>query len=147
MIEIGSVAPNFEAVDAKGTTFRLADLRGKRVVLYFFPKSFTTGCTMETKEFAELSPTLTAKGVQVVGVSVDAPETQSRFAAQCRADFPIVADPRKEIARAYGVLSFWGIANRVTFFLDENGVVRDVVASLRPGPHTSRAREHYLTGG
>jgi peroxiredoxin Q/BCP len=144
MIEIGSEAPDFESVDSTGAKFRLSSLRGKKVILYFFPKAFTGGCTVETKQFAELAPALAARGAEVVGISVDPAETQTRFAEHCHAPFPIVSDPSKAIARSYGVLSFLGVARRVTFIIDETGVVRDVVASLLPGPHLSRARERFL---
>ncbi|MGI0151962.1 MAG: redoxin domain-containing protein, partial [Thermoplasmata archaeon] len=102
MIGIGSPAPEFEAQDSRGARFRLENLRGKKVILYFFPKAFTTGCTIETRQFAELAPVLLERGVEVVGISVDLAETQGRFATHCRADFPIVADPTKAIARSYG---------------------------------------------
>ncbi len=145
MIEIGQPAPDFEAKDSKGETLRLSSLKGKKVVLYFFPKAFTTGCTIETRQFATLTPGLAEKGVQVVGVSVDQEETLSRFAGHCGATFPIVSDSNRSIARAYGVLSFLGLAKRATFFLDEEGIVRDVVVSMMPGPHTSGAADRFGT--
>ncbi|MFZ0830170.1 MAG: peroxiredoxin [Thermoplasmata archaeon] len=141
MIGIGSAAPDFESMDSRGEKFRLSGLRGKKVVLYFFPKAFTGGCTMETKQFAEISPSLSSRGVEVVGISVDPAETQTRFAAHCAAPFPIVSDPSKAIARSYGVLSFIGFSKRVTFYIDEGGIVRDIVASMLPGPHVARARQ------
>ncbi len=144
MIAVGAPAPEFEALDSKGQTFRLSSLRGKRVILYFFPKAFTSGCTLETRQFGEIAPALSAKGAEVVGISVDTAETQGRFATECHASFPILADPTKSIARQFGVLSFLGMAKRVTFFLDEGGVVRDVVSSLLPGPHLARTREREL---
>ncbi|MCI4369197.1 MAG: peroxiredoxin [Thermoplasmata archaeon] len=144
MIATGSPAPDFEAVDSRGERFRLAGLRGKKVVLYFFPKAFTAGCARETRQFAEISHALADNGVEVVGISVDFAETQRRFAADCRATFPIVGDPSKAIARSYGVLSFIGVSKRVTFFIDEAGTVGDIVASALPGPHVARAKERYL---
>jgi peroxiredoxin Q/BCP len=144
LIGIGRPAPDFESIDSRGETFRLSSLRGKKVVLYFFPKAFTGGCTMETKEFAEISPPLARRGVELVGISVDPVETQRRFAAECSAAFPIVSDASKAIARSYGVLSFIGFSKRVTFFIDERGIVLDVVASMMPGAHVSRARQRFL---
>jgi peroxiredoxin Q/BCP len=144
MIEIGTPAPDFESIDSRGKRFRLSDLRGKKVVLYFFPKAFTGGCTIETKQFAELSPSLSNRGVEVVGISVDSAETQTKFAAHCAANFPIVSDPSKVIARSFGVLSLVGFSKRVTFFIDEGGIVRDIVASMLPGPHLSRVRKEFL---
>ena len=146
MIGVGTTAPEFEGKASHGESFRLSSLRGKQVVLYFFPKAFTGGCTLETQRFAALAPELAAKGVEIVGVSVDPVETQGRFAEECHASFPIVSDSSKTIARAFGVLSILGMSKRVTFFLDETGVVRDVVSGLLPGPHLERARSRYLAG-
>lgn len=147
MIEAGAPAPDFESLDSRGEKFRLSSLRGKKVVLYFFPKAFTTGCTIETKGFGEISPALAERGVHVVGVSVDEPATEAKFAAKCGVTFPIVGDPDKSIAKAYGVLSFIGITKRVTFFIDESGVIRDVVSGLMPGPHVDRAKTSFLAPG
>jgi peroxiredoxin Q/BCP len=143
-VKVGVAAPDFESVDSRGATLRLSSFRGQSVILYFFPKAFTGGCTTETREFAEVAPALRERGVQVIGISVDTAETQAKFAVECKADFPIVADASKAIARSYGVLSFLGVSKRVTCFLDESGVVIDVVASMLPGPHVSRSKERFL---
>lgn len=145
MLRAGQVAPDFDALTSRGDRLRLSELRGAPVVLYFFPKAFTGGCTRETRQFAEMAPRLAARGVRIVGISVDTAETQSRFAAHCAASFPIVSDESRAIARAYGVLSALGFAKRVTFLIDDSGVVRDIVASLLPGPHSARARGRFLT--
>jgi peroxiredoxin Q/BCP len=137
-------APDFEAPSSKGTNLRLSSYRGKSVILYFFPKAFTSGCEMETREFGRLYPQLTAKGVEVIGVSVDEAPTQTAFAEECEAAFPLVADTSKEVARSYGVLGITGSAKRVTFFIDPTGKVVDVVEALRPGPHTDRAVHRFL---
>lgn len=144
-IKAGTVAPDFEAKDSRGEMLRLSSFRGKKVILYFFPKAFTGGCTTETKGFADMSPGLSKAGVQIIGVSVDTAETQSRFASHCRADFPIVADDTKAIARSFGVLSFLGFSKRVSFVMDEKGVVIDVVASMLPGPHLRRTKDLFLS--
>lgn len=146
MIEVGTPAPDFEGIDSRGATFRLSSLRGRRVVLYFFPKAFTPGCTAETRQFSGLYPALADRGVEVVGVSVDPPETQRRFAEQCEAPFPIVGDPTREISTAYGVLSALGVSRRVTFYLDEGGIVREVVSGLLPGRHLRKAQGLFLGG-
>jgi thioredoxin-dependent peroxiredoxin len=146
MIAVGSEAPDFEAPDSRGERLRLSSLRGGAVILYFFPKAFTSGCTQETQRFAELAPALGERKVRIVGVSVDLADTQTRFASECHAPFPIVSDADKAITRSFGVLSIVGVAKRVTFFLDEQGIVRDVVASMLPGPHLERTRSRYLPG-
>lgn len=146
MIPIGTAAPDFEAPDSLGRSFRLSSLRGHRVILYFFPKAFTLGCTVETERFAALAPELEPDGVRIVGVSVDPPEVQGRFAERCRAPFPIVSDRSRAIARSYGVLSFLGVARRVTFFLTADGTVEEVAVGLGPGPHVTAARALYGPG-
>ncbi len=144
MLAVGSTAPEFEATDSRGEKLRLSSLRGKKVVLYFFPKAFTAGCTIETRKFGEIAPELAARGVQVVGISGDSAETQARFAESCGAGFPIVSDPGHAIARSYGVLGML-MPKRVTFFLDERGVVTDVVEAMLPNPHLARARERFIS--
>jgi thioredoxin-dependent peroxiredoxin len=146
MIEPGAQAPDFDAPTSKGQNLKLSSLRGKPVILYFYPKAFTSGCAMETRTFGELYPKLQSQGVAVVGVSVDDVEKQTAFAADCHADFPLVADHNKTIAQSYGVLGSFRVAKRVTFFIDPTGKVSDVVESLRPGPHTEKAVGKYLQG-
>ena len=144
MIEPGAQAPDFDAPTSKGQNLKLSSLRGKPVILYFYPKAFTSGCAMETRAFGELYPKLRAQGVEVVGVSVDDVEKQTAFAADCHADFPLVADQTKDIAQKYGVMGSFRVAKRVTFYIDPTGKVSDVVESLRPGPHTEKAVDKYL---
>ncbi|MGC2288881.1 MAG: peroxiredoxin [Thermoplasmata archaeon] len=146
MIEAGAQAPDFDAPTSKGQNLKLSSLRGKPVILYFYPKAFTSGCAMETRTFGEIYSKLTAQGVEVVGVSVDDVEKQTAFAADCNADFPLVADHDTHIAQSYGVLGTFRLAKRVTFYIDPSGKVSDVVESMRPGPHTAKAVDKYLQG-
>ena len=146
MIEAGTQAPDFDAPTSKGQNLKLSSLRGKSVILYFYPKAFTSGCEKETRTFGELYPQLSAQGVEVVGVSVDDTEKQTAFATECHADFPLVADHDKSIAKSYGVLGTFQVAKRVTFYIDPTGKVGEVVESMTPGPHTGKAVEKYLAG-
>jgi peroxiredoxin Q/BCP len=146
MIAAGNPAPDFDAPTSKGTNLKLSSLRGKPVILYFYPKAFTPGCATETHTFGALYPKLTSQGVEVIGVSVDDVEKQSAFALDCEASFPLVADHDKQIAKNYGVLGTFGLAKRVTFYIDPSGTVSEVVESMRPGPHTEKAVQKYLKG-
>jgi thioredoxin-dependent peroxiredoxin len=141
MIAVGESAPDFQATTGDGTPLSLSSLRGRPLVLFFYPKAHTSGCRLETRGFAEHYPELQRAGIGVVGVSVDSVEDQKSFAAECGAAFPLVADHDKSIARAYGVLGLLGLARRVTFFIGPDGRVEDVVEGLRPGPHVARAVE------
>ncbi len=145
MLARGDLAPDFEAPTSDGKRLTLSSLRGAPVVVYFFPKAGTAGCTRESLGFAHLFPALEPRGVRVVGVSVDDLEHQSRFAENCSLPFPLIADPGKEIARRYGVLGAFGLARRVTFLLDKDLRVTDVVESFLPGPHVQAVRQRLLS--
>ena len=141
-LNVGDPAPDFEAESTKGK-IRLSDFRGKRVVLYFYPKAFTPGCTRETKKFAETYEEFKKLNAEVIGVSADKIGTQTKFAEKYNAGFPLVADPELNIIKAYGVLSESGkSASRVTFVIDENGIIRAIIKGLRNAEeHVTKALE------
>jgi peroxiredoxin Q/BCP len=115
-------APNFDAEASPGGRVRLSDYRGKYVVLYFYPKSFTLFCTKETIGFRDAASELRQLGAEVIGVSPDPLETQCRFAEHYQTSFPIVSDPDSSIARDYGVT--FGLlprVKRVSFVIDPQG--------------------------
>ena len=139
MLAIGETAPDFAIPLADGSTRMLSSYRGHPVIVYFFPKANTAGCTLETRGFSERYDGFQRTGVEVVGVSVDSAETQTAFAAKCGSKFPMVGDASKEIARRYGVLGLLGVAKRVTFLVDPAGKVAEVVEGMLPGPHLKAA--------
>jgi thioredoxin-dependent peroxiredoxin len=145
MIAAGSPAPDFEAPDQDGRPFRLSSLKGSPVVLYFYPKADTPGCTIESKGFQSQLPEFAAKGVRVVGVSVDDCPAQKAFAAKYGLAFPLIADSTKAVATKYGVLNPKGYARRVSFLIDPKGAVAEVVDDSSPDPHLARARARFLT--
>ncbi|MGP8077259.1 MAG: peroxiredoxin [Thermoplasmata archaeon] len=141
MRAVGESAPDFSAPTTQGRPLRFGSLRGRPVVLYFYPRAGTTGCTMEANEFARHYPEFERAGVAVVGVSVDALESQQSFSDECHLPFPLVADPDRSIARSYGVLGLLGMAKRVTFWVGPDGRIEEVVSGLLPGPHVRAALE------
>ena len=134
MVQAGDPVPDLELETTAGN-IRLSQLRGRKVVLYFFPKAFTTGCTRELRRFAELYDEFKKAGAEVIGVSVDSLETQRKFAERHGAKFPLASDARKEVSKAFGVLKLM-TASRVTFVIGPDGVIRQVISGLR------RAEEH-----
>jgi peroxiredoxin Q/BCP len=146
MIAAGVPAPEFEAPDQDGRPFRLSSLKGAPVVLFFYPKADTPGCTIESKGFQTELPQYQAKGVHVVGISTDDCDAQKAFARKYGLAFPLVADREKKVARLYGVLGLTGSARRVTFLIDSAGVVQEVVEGASPKPHLDQARSRFLSG-
>jgi len=129
----GDFAPDFEGVDHEGKKFRLGSLRGRLVVLYFYPKAMTPGCTREGVRFNELIEEFRRLGAEVVGVSTDPPEVNRKFAERHGFKFRLISDTTGSIARAYGVLredSF--TAERTTFIIDADGRIRAVLSNIRP---------------
>jgi len=139
MLAVGDAAPDFAIPLPNGPSRAFSDYRGRPVILFFFPKANTAGCTRETRGFAERYDAFQKAGFELIGVSVDSGETQAAFAEKCGSRFPMVGDPSGEIARKYGVMGFLGVTKRVTFLVDAQGTIRDVVEGLLPGPHLREA--------
>lgn len=117
-------APAFEGPASTGATLRLDDYRGKYLVLYFYPKSFTLGCTRETIKFRDSHDEIRSLGADIVGISPDPLETQCKFAEHYQARFPIIADEDGKIAREFGVMrSLIKFVRRETFVIDPEGYI------------------------
>jgi thioredoxin-dependent peroxiredoxin len=144
MVAIGDAAPDFEAPNQDGTPFRLSSLKGSPVVLYFYPKADTPGCTIEAKGFRDVYGEFTSKKVAVVGVSTDDCPEQKAFMDKYGLPFPLIADAKQDVARAYGVLGPHGTARRATFLIDAGGKVIDIVDGVPPDQHVARARAVLL---
>ncbi len=123
-LEVGQQAPNFSWWNSTGKKSQLEDFRGQYVVIFFYPKAFTPGCTKETIRFRDNYDDLRALGAEVVGVSVDDDSTQCKFSDTHQVQFPLVADFGKRISRSFevmrGILPF---AKRITFIVDHQGIV------------------------
>jgi peroxiredoxin Q/BCP len=128
MLKSGDLAPDFTAQASDGRTIQLSQLRGRPVVLYFYPKAFTLGCTLETTGFRDSYDDLQALGAEVIGVSTDPLDTQCDFASKHRVSFPLIGDEDTRISQSYGVLrTFPSLDRRVTFLIDERGVIEAVL--------------------
>jgi len=145
MLAAGDPAPDFEAPNQDGSPFRLSSLRGAPVVLYFYPKADTPGCTIEAKGFRDVYADYQARKVHVVGVSVDDCPAQKAFAQKYGLPFPLIADRSKAVASSYGVLGPHGAARRVTFLIDAKGKVAEVIDSSSVDTHLARARDRFLS--
>ncbi len=135
MVEVGGPAPDFEATAHTGEKVRLGDFKGRIVVLYFYPRAMTPGCTREGVRFNELLEEFERLGAVVLGVSTDPVEVNRRFAERMGFKFKLLSDPEGNIARTYGVLRGEGkslSAERVTFVIDREGRVRAVLRNIRP---------------
>ena len=147
-VTAGDKAPDFEAPTDGGENVRLSDLRGKKVVLYFYPKDNTPGCTKEACEFRDHMASLTQKGAVVLGVSPDSPASHDKFIAKHELNFKLVSDADKKIADAYDVWkekklygrSFLGI-ERSTFVIDEEGVITHAMRKVRVPGHVEAVLE------
>ncbi|MFS8070287.1 MAG: peroxiredoxin [Byssovorax sp.] len=127
MLKVGERAPAIDAMTSSGTRFVLAEQIGLCTVVYFFPRSFTPGCTTETKSFRDNHVELEFAGVSVVGISTDDLTTQCNFARSIKTPFPMIGDKDSAISRAYDVL--WpliGVAKRVTYVINDQQMIEAV---------------------
>lgn len=142
MVDVGELAPDFALPDQEGRVHRLSDYRGRWVVLYFYPKDDTPGCTKEACGFRDEKGRLEALGAVVLGVSADEVESHRAFAEKYRLNFPLLADPKKEAILAYGA---WGKKNlygkeyegvlRQTLLIDPEGRIAKVWRKVSPEGH------------
>ena len=146
----GNFAPNFAAKDANGETVRLKDLRGQKVVLYFYPKDDTPGCTKEACSFRDAFADFKKRDIKVLGVSIDSEASHKKFAAKYKLPFTLLADPDHSIADAYGVYgekkfmgrTYLGV-KRVTFLIDKKGQVKKVFEKVKPEEHARDVLEAF----
>lgn len=132
-LEVGELAPDFELPGSDGQTYSLADYRGKQaIVLAWFPKAHTSGCTIECLSLAQNGDKIREYDVSYFMASVDPLEVNEAFALETEADFPLLSDEDKSVAKAYNVLSFMGFAKRHTIYIDKDGRVLKVDKSINP---------------
>ena len=145
MPQPAAAAPAFEAVDQHGHPHRLADYAGRRVVLYFYPKDDTPGCTAQACDLRDHYARFAAAGYAVLGVSPDTAASHARFAQKFDLPFPLLADPDKHLAQAYGVWqekknygrTYWGIV-RTTFLIAPDGTIERIIKKPDTKAHTAQ---------
>ena len=137
-LKVGDAAPDFEGPTADGTRLGLKNfLRRKNVVLYFYPKDDTPGCTKEACSFRDNLQPIRSLGAEIVGVSLDSVESHRKFATKYGLSFPLISDEEKRIATAYGVLKDTKTStNRVTFLIDTKGKVAKIFPKVDVTKHT-----------
>ena len=147
-LEVGDDAPDFSLAASDGKTYQLADFKGKQAfVIAWFPKAYTSGCTIECKSLAENGELIRAFDVSYFMASVDPLADNIGFAKQQNANFPLLSDPEKAVAKAYGVLSMGGYAKRHTIYVDKQGIVSKIDRSVKPASSAQDMAAHLATLG
>lgn len=144
-LKAGDKAPNFEAKDQDGNTISLNDYKGKKLVVFFYPKASTPGCTTEACNLRDNYQRFQALNYEILGVSADSAKRQSNFKTKNEFPFPLLADEDKKVIEAFGV---WGPKkfmgreyegiHRTTFIIDENGIIEEVISKVKTKEHTSQ---------
>ena len=147
-LKVGDKVPNFEALDEQGNTIKLSDYKGKKLVVFFYPKASTPGCTVEACNLRDSYEILQEKGFELLGVSADSAKRQSNFKNKYSFPFPLLADENKAVINAFGV---WGEKkfmgrtydgiHRKTFIIDETGIVERVIDKVKTKYHTDQILE------
>jgi len=145
MVEVGQTAPDFEAKDQNGEKITLSQYKGKKVVLYFYPRDNTPGCTAQACDLRDNIERLTQNGYQVIGVSTDTEAKHRNFIEKYDLPFPLIADTDNAVHELYGT---WQLKKnygkeymgtvRTTFVIDEQGKVSDVIAKVKTKEHTAQ---------
>ena len=149
-LKVGDKAPNFVALDESSQSISLTDFLGKKVILYFYPKDMTPGCTAESCNLGENYSLLQEKGFIVLGVSPDSSNSHQKFIDKYNLPFSLIADEDKAVIKAFGV---WGPkkfmgkeydgVHRTTFVIDEDGVIEKVFSKVKTKDHTNQILESY----
>jgi len=146
----GMKAPDFTGTDQHGNEIRLSDFVGKKLVLYFYPKDYTPGCTSEACNLRDNYNELLKKGFAVVGISADSEKSHKGFAEKYSLQFPLIADTSKKIMNDYGVFgekklygkTFLGV-QRTTFIIDEKSMIEKIVTKVKTSDHTQQIFKLY----
>tara|TARA_B110000003_G_scaffold261480_1_gene283225 strand:+ start:86 stop:538 length:453 start_codon:yes stop_codon:yes gene_type:complete len=144
-LQIGDTAPNFQSLDEAGNSRSLANYKGKKLVLFFYPKASTPGCTVEACNLSDNYTRFTTLGYEILGVSADSAKRQMNFKEKYGLPYPLLADEDKSVINTFGV---WGPKkfmgklydgiHRTTFIIDENGIIEDIILKVKTKDHTSQ---------
>ena len=148
MLEIGTKAPDFTLPDQNGEMKSLSDFRGRKVILYFYPKDMTSGCTKQACAFGELYPQFREKGAIILGVSKDSVASHKKFEEKYGLPFILLADPEKQVIQAYDVWkekknygkTSMGVV-RSTYLIDENGIIAKAFGNVKAGDNPAQMLE------
>ncbi|HFS67885.1 MAG TPA: thioredoxin-dependent thiol peroxidase [Flavobacteriia bacterium] len=148
-LKVGDKAPEFIAINQDEKEVKLSDFKGKKLILYFYPKASTPGCTTEAKNLRDHYELLKEKGYEVLGVSADSPKRQKNFKEKNNLPFDLIADEDKKVINAYGV---WGPKkfmgreyegiHRNTFVIDENGIIEKIIDKVKTKEHAQQILEN-----
>ncbi len=148
MLSIGTPAPDFTLPDQNGTPHSLSDNRGRKVILYFYPKDMTAGCTAQACGFAELYPQFREKGAVILGVSKDSVASHKKFEEKYHLPFPLLSDPEKTVILAYDVWHEKKMAGKVsmgvvrtTYLIDEQGVIIQAMDKVKAAENPGKMLE------
>lgn len=144
-LKTGDKAPDFSGTDQNGKEITLKDFKGKKIVLFFYPKASTPGCTAEACNLQDNIQRFKKQGYQLIGVSADSQKRQANFAEKNKLSYPLIADEDKTIIEAYGV---WGPKkfmgreydgiHRTTFIIDEKGIIEDIITKVKTKDHANQ---------
>ncbi len=138
LLPVGASPPELTSIDQNGKVHRLSEERGHPLIVYFYPRDGTPGCTREACAFRDAWDGYGKAGVQIFGISSDDQKSHAQFAKEEKLPFPILADPNETWIRAFGVPVRLGMASRVSFLLDKNGKVAKVYPDVDPGLHAEQ---------
>ena len=152
MLSAGDEVPDFVLRDGEGKTVKKSDFKGKKYVIYFYPKDFTPGCTTEAAEFSRDYKKFKSAGIEIVGISPDDEESHKKFGEKMKVPFILLSDTETEVAKKFGV---WGKkqfmgreymgVNRSTFLVDEKGKIIKVFEKVKPSGHAEEVLQTFIT--
>ena len=154
MISEGETVPKFEIKDANGNNVKSSDFKGKKYVIYFYPKDFTPGCTKEADEFSKDYKKFQKEGIEIIGISPDDVESHKKFCEKMGIRYPLLADVDKKVSEMFGV---WGKKKfmgreymgvmRSTFLVNEKGKIFKIFAKVKPAGHSKEVLEEFAKLG